>query len=182
MTRHTIDGWVTAAETAHWARLRRAGAGEDVSDAMTWPRGRAFLAPFAPLVHATVGGLAAWWAPCTACGDTGLMLTPCPQCRGSGQRRCICPTCDHAHDADCNCGGARMRERTCVACQLTVRVGRIAGVVVDRRLLRQLVEGLGPETACAVGALGGALVVEVGEERLVLMQCAGETTVEWEQP
>lgn len=181
MRRYKIDGWVTVEVTGRSpaALLRRIADGEDVSDAKDWSQGAPFTGALVPLLTATASRLRDWWTPCARCEDTERVRVTCEQCDGTGHYTCVCTQCDDEHEVDCDCDGGRS-DKDCPDCPADMRLGRIAGLGVDRKLLRRLMSDVPADARCDVSVVGDALVVAVGSERRVLMRRKGETTVEWE--
>uniref|UniRef100_A0A6M3J514 Uncharacterized protein n=1 Tax=viral metagenome TaxID=1070528 RepID=A0A6M3J514_9ZZZZ len=177
--RYTINNWVTERAEQSMTTMRPVREGEDVSDAKDWPQGAPYTGALVRLLTTTASRLRDWWSPCARCDDTGRVMDACQLCGGAGHYTCVCDCCDDEHEVDCDCDGGRS-DKDCPDCPADMRLGRIAGLGVDRKLLRRLMSDVPADARCDVSVVGDALVVAVGSERRVLMRRVGETIVEWE--
>jgi len=179
--RYTINNWVTERVEQSMTTMYPVRDGEDIGDAKDWPQGAPYTGALVPLLTATASRLRDWWTPCARCEDTGRVAGACQLCDGTGHYTCMCDCCGDEHEVDCGCGGGGRSYKDCPDCPGDMRLGRIAGLVVDRKLLRRLMSDVPPTARCDVSVVGDALVVAVGSERRVLMRRKGDsTTTEWE--
>jgi hypothetical protein len=84
---------------------------------------------------------------CATC-DGGRRLPLCDECRGNGWVIRDCEFCDHDHRCPCDCNGGKT---DCPDCGFLKAV-RVAGAVVDWRLLRKVLASC-PTDTCRISGI-----------------------------